>query len=241
MSLATEQTLGTSADTTVPMQISSNDPPMRSSDSAISVAKRARIDSTLLSCTTHVQIGPLRLERELFTDIKLGTIGLLQMELDDRICRPFTNEEMKAVCCAQGKANGPKAGYSGLLNSAVRTMFALQKASVNSEIEVVQKLCHTLREYVFKLSRKIQIYHETRVAFANSLQQYLENRACFALLKALIHEPDVAFASRFWEQVAIQAQQEEALGLLNRCTMVLDKQSHELRQQMLLTREDADN
>ena len=85
MSLATEQMLGTPADTTVPMQTSSNGPPMRSSDTAISVAKQARKHSTLLSCTTHVQIGPLRLERELFSDIKLGTISFLRSEADDRI------------------------------------------------------------------------------------------------------------------------------------------------------------
>ena len=122
---ATEQTLGISADTTVPMQSSGNGSPTRSSDSAISAPKRARVNSALSSCTTHVQIGPLRFERELFTDMKLSTIGLLQMELDDRICCSFTNEDMTAVCCALGQVNGPKASYSGVLDSVTKTTFSL--------------------------------------------------------------------------------------------------------------------
>ena len=52
MSLATEQMLGTSADTTVPMQTSSNGPPKRSSDSAVNVAQRIRIHETLSQVAT---------------------------------------------------------------------------------------------------------------------------------------------------------------------------------------------
>ena len=74
MTSSTEQTLAVS------IQASSNYPRMGFSVSDTSVAFNFGASTMLLS-TTHVQIGLLRLERELLTDIKLGTISFLQQSL----------------------------------------------------------------------------------------------------------------------------------------------------------------
>ena len=69
----------------------------------------------------------------------------------------------------------------------------------------------------------------------------MENRACNALIQTLINKRDGAFVFEFWEKVTILAQEQEVLELLRGCTTVLGEQDDKLREQILDTREDADN
>ena len=94
---------------------------------------------------------------------------------------------------------------------------------------------------MFNLSRKIQKPYDTRMEFANALHEYLQNRACFALCKTLLGEPDNVALSGFWEQVTLREQQKEVQDLLGKCIMNLQTRYEKLQQQMLLTREDQDN
>ena len=93
------------------------------------------MSAALSTLTTHVQIGSLYVEKHLFTDIKLGMIDVLQTEVELVICRPLTDQEIIDVCYAQDTPKGRKQSYSGVLMSASRAMFALQKASLNSEFQ----------------------------------------------------------------------------------------------------------
>ena len=199
------------------------------------------MSAALSTLTTHVQIGSLCVERHLFTDIKLGTIDVLQTEVELVICRPLTHQEIIDVCSAQDTPKGRKQSYSGVLMSASRAMCALQKASLNSEFQNLQEIMRVLRECVLKLSRKIEACHSSRRKFAHVLLKHLENRAMRVILQTLLHQPDDAWASRVWEQIAVQAQEEQVRDLLRNCLLVLDNQSEDLRQQLLLTRNDADN
>ena len=199
------------------------------------------MSAALLTLTTHVQIGSLCVERHLFADIKLGTIDVLQTEVELVICRPLTDQEIIDVCSAQDTPKGRKQSYSGVLMSASRAMFALQKASLNSEFQNLQEIMRVLRECVLKLSRKIETCHRSRTKFAHVLRKHLENRAIRVILQTLLHQPDDAWASRVWEQIAVQAQEEQVRDLLWNCLLVLHNQSEDLRQQLLLTRNDADN
>ena len=112
------------------------------------------MSAALSTLTTHVQIGSLCVERHLFADIKLGTIDIVQTEVELVICRPLTDQEIIDVCSAQDTPKGRKQSYSGVLMSASRAMFALQKASLNSEFQNLQEIMRVLRECVLKLSRK---------------------------------------------------------------------------------------
>ena len=66
------------------------------------------MSAALSTLTTHVQIGSLCVERHLFADIKLGTIDVLQTEVELVICRPLTDQEIRDVCFAQDIAKGRK-------------------------------------------------------------------------------------------------------------------------------------
>lgn len=196
----------------------------------------------LTMLTTKVKIGSLCFERHLFTDIKVGTIDVLQTEVPKAICRPLTKHNILDWWATMNTPNETKQSYSSLLMSASKTMFALQKASLNGEVDELPNIARALRACTSNLSRKIEDCPRTRTKFANLFLKHLENRAVLVIFQSLLGQSDdSAWAAGVWAQIRQLAQEDEVRNLLTECARAVKDQSQDLRQQLLETRHDAEN
>ena len=133
-----------------------------------------------------IVIGPCKLHWSEVTDLQLGTLRLLQQNIQDRFRVPVTFAQLHSQYESRqnSSAKKPKKSYSGILETISRCVAAFQRAQDATEHFEAQRIASHICDHAMRLTETIAL-KAARNGFLQLLAEFISNRTYNLAFKAV--------------------------------------------------------
>lgn len=181
------------------------------------------------AATKHIRIGPCILHWSQVSNLELGVLRNLHLEIQDRNRMPVSSERFFASVSQDDRIMTQSRSWSGTVEAIARCVAAFQNATDATEPlqcnEITGKLC----SYASALAQRTSPY--LREHFLVLLYEYIQNRTYDLALKNMVNRVFVDIEDGFWSGLS-ERQRSECLTLIEICTTAVTQQGHKLRHEM---------
>ena len=133
-----------------------------------------------------IVIGPCKLHWSELTDLQLGTLRLLQQNIQDRFRVPVTLAQLHSQYESKqnSSANKPNKSYSGILETISRCVAAFQRAHDATEHFEAQRIASQISDHAMLLTERIAQVSQ-HCEFLQLLAEFIINRTYNLAFKAV--------------------------------------------------------
>ena len=177
------------------------------------------------AATEHIRIGPCILHWSQVSNLELGVLRNLHLELQDRIRMPFSFERLLRDCLDDRNVTQSRS-WSSCVEGTARCVAAFQAATDATEHSQCNEIAAKLCSYATALAQRTSPY--LREHFLALVYEYIQNRTHDLAVKNVLNG---AFLEhhRFWSCVSDGSQRNACLTIIEICSSTLHDEGQFLR------------
>ena len=180
------------------------------------------------AATEHIRIGPCILHWSQVSNLELGVLRNLHLEIQDRSRMPVSFERFLASDCRAGAWRLSRS-WSGTVEAIARCVAAFQNATDATQHSQCNEIAAKLCSYATALAQKTSPY--LRRTFLALVYEYIQNRTYDLALKNMVNRVFEDIGDGFWSGLS-ERQRSECLTLLEICITAVTHHGQALRDKM---------
>ena len=181
------------------------------------------------AATEHIRIGPCILHWSQVSNLELGVLRNLHLEIQDRIRMPVSRERFFASDSQDDGIVTQSRSWPGTVEAIARCVAAFQKATDATQHSQCNEIAAKLCSYATALAQRTSPY--LRENFLALVYEYIQNRTYDLALKNMVNRVFEDIGDGFWSGLS-ERQRSECLTLLEICTNAVTDHGQALRDEV---------